>query len=100
MIGGERGLAHAGAAGQDDEVGVLQPAHHAVEVAQAGGEPGQLAVALIGVRRHVDRGGQRLGEALEAAVVAAGLGELVEIALGLLDLVLGPLIDRRRHRPR
>ena len=94
-VGGERRLAHAGAAGQDDEVGALQPAHHAVEVAQPGGEPGQLAVALIGMGRHLDGGGQRLGEALEAAVVAAGLRQFVEIALGLLDLVLGPRIDRR-----
>ena len=94
-VGGERGLAHAGAAGEDDEVGALQAAHHAVEVGEAGGEPGELAVALIGVRRHLDGGGQRLGEALEAAVVVAGLGELDRAALGLLDLVLRPLVDRR-----
>ena len=49
----------------------------------------------IGVRRHVDGGGQRLGEALEAAVVAAGLGQFVELALGLLDLVARREIDRR-----
>ena len=47
-VGGERGLAHAGAAGEDDQVGGLQAAHLAVEVVQAGGEAGQLAVALIG----------------------------------------------------
>ena len=86
-VGGERGLAHAGTAGEDDEVGGLQAAHHAVEVGEAGREAGQLAVALIGARRHVDGGGQRGREALEAAVVAAGLGELVEPPLGVLDLV-------------
>ena len=32
-VGGERGLAHAGAAGDDDQVGRLQAAHLAVEVA-------------------------------------------------------------------
>ena len=94
-VGGERGLAHAGAAGEDDQVGRLQAAHLAVEVVQAGGEAGELAVALVGVRRHVDRGGQRLREALEAAVVAAGLGQLVEPALGILDLVARREIDRR-----
>ena len=26
-VGGKRGLAHAGAAGEDDQVGALQPAH-------------------------------------------------------------------------
>ena len=93
-VGGERGLAHARAAGEDDEVGGLQPAHLAVEVVQAGGEARQLAVALIGARRHVDGGGERLREALEAAVVAAGLGELVEPPLGVLDL-----LARRRSRP-
>ena len=53
-VGGERGLAHAGTAGDDDQVRLLQPAHLAVEIVQAGGEAGQLAVALIGARRHVD----------------------------------------------
>ena len=94
-VGGERGLAHAGAAGDDDQVGRLQAAHLGVEVVQAGGEARQLAVALIGARRHVDRGGERLREALEAAAVAAGLGELVELALGVLDLLARREIDRR-----
>ena len=99
-VGGERRLAHAGAAGEDDQVGFLQPAHHAVEIAQPGGEPREVAVALIGVRRHLDRGGERLGEALEAAVIAAGFGEFIEAALGLFDLVLRASIDRRARRRR
>ena len=99
-VGGERGLAHAGAAGEDDQVGGLQAAHLGVEIVQAGGEAGQLAVALIGVRGHVDGGGERLREALEAAVVAAGLGELVEPALGVLDLLARREIDRRVDRRR
>ena len=44
---------------------------------------------------HVDRGGQRLGEALEAAVVAAGFGEFVKLALGVLDMALRRRLDRR-----
>ena len=99
-VGGERGLAHAGAAGEDDQVGRLQAAHHGGRGRQAGGEAGQLAVALVGVRGHVDGGGERLGEALEAAVVAAGLGELVEAALGVLDLLARREIDRRVDRRR
>ena len=67
---------------------------------QPGREAGQFAVALIGARRHVDGGGQRLRELLEAAVVAAGLGELVEPALGVLDLVARREIDRRVDRRR
>ena len=97
-VGGERGLAHAGAAGDDDQVGRLQAAHLGVEVFQAGGEAGQLAVALIGAGGHVDRGGERLGEALEARAEAAGLGDLVELALGVLDLLARREIDRRVER--
>ena len=41
---------------------------------EPGGQARQLAVALIGVCGHVDRGSERLCEALEAAVVAPGLG--------------------------
>ena len=70
-VGGERRLAHARAAGEDDEVGRLQAAHVAVEVAEAGRDAGQRPVALIGPGGHVDGDLQRVGEALEAAVVAA-----------------------------
>ena len=93
-VGGERRLSHAGPARDDDQVGRLQPAHHAIEVAHAGREAGQLAVALIGVGRHLDRGGEGLGEPLEAAVIAAGLGKLIEPALGVLDLRRRPELDR------
>ena len=54
-----------------------------------------MAVALIGGRRHVERGGDGRAERLEAAVVAAGLGDGVELALGLLDLLAWRGIDRR-----
>ena len=60
--------------------------------------PGQLAVALVGARGHVDRGGERLGEALEARAEAARLGDLVELALGVLDLLARREIDRRVER--
>ena len=35
-VGGERGLAHRRASGEDDQVGGLQAAHHVVEIDQAG----------------------------------------------------------------
>ena len=38
---------------------------------------------------------ERLREPLEAAVVAAGLGKLVELALGVLDMGLRRRVDRR-----
>ena len=49
----------------------------------------------IGVGRHIDGDRQRLRELLEAAVIAAGFGELVELALGVLDLRARGEIDRR-----
>ena len=52
-------------------------------------------VALVGAGGHVDGDLQRVGEALEAAVVAAGLGDLVEAPLRLLDLLARARIDRR-----
>src|SRR5262249_54028125 len=49
-VGGERGLAHAGAAGDDDQIGRLQAAHLAIEVLEAGCQPRELSLALIGAR--------------------------------------------------
>ena len=57
--------------------------------------PLRLPVALIGFGGHVDGDLQRVGKALEAAVVAPALGDLVEAALGLLDLLARARIDRR-----
>ena len=94
-VGGERGLAHAGTSGEHDQVGGLQAAHAAVEVAQAGGDARQMPVAHEGGIRHVDGGLDRIGEALEAAVVAAGLGKLEQPPLGVLDLVGRRHVDRR-----
>ena len=99
-VGGERGLAHAGTAGDDDQVGGLQAAHLGVEVAQARGDARQFAVALEGLGRHVDGNRQRLREALETAVIAAGFGKFVQPALGVLDLRArrqNPPARRRRH---
>ena len=97
-VGRKRGLAHAGTAGDDDQVGGLQAAHLDVEIAQAGGDARQFAVALKRLGRHVDRDGEGLRKSLEAAVVAAGLGEFVEPALGILDLRARRKIHRRVDR--
>ncbi len=80
------------------EIGRLQAAHLDVEIAQAGGDARQLAVALKGFGRHVDRDGEGLRKALEAAVVAAGFGQFVKPALGILDLRARRKIHRRVER--
>ena len=94
-VGGERRLAHGRAPGDDDEVGGLQAAHPLIEIGEAGSKTGQAAVAPVGVGGHVDGVGQRGGERLEARAVFAGLGKLVKLLLGLLDLGGGRRVDRR-----
>jgi len=54
-----------------------------------------MSVALIGAVGHVYGDRQRVGETLEAAVVASGLGDGVELALGFLDLLARRGVDRR-----
>ena len=92
-VGGERGLAHRGAAGEDQEIGGVQAAEALVEVDEAGGEAGEAAVALVGGVGHLDRVDDGAAEGLEAAVDLALLAELVERLLGLDDLVLGLAVD-------
>ena len=82
------------------KIGGLQAAHHAVEIVQAGGDAGQAPVTLLGVGRHVDGDGQRVGKALEPAFVAAGFRDRIELALGLLDLVARAARRPARHRRR
>ena len=61
---------------------------------QAGRNPGQAAVALVGVVGHLDGRRERGGERREALPVLAGLGEREEPRLRLLDLLLGREVDR------
>jgi len=72
-----------------------RPAHLGVEVAQAGGNAGELAVAWNALAAHVDGYRQRLGKALETAVVTAGLRQFVQPPLGILDLRPRREIHRR-----
>ena len=70
--------------------------------AEAGGHARQRAVALIGFAGHLDGFGERVVEGLEAAIVAALLGEVEERLFGFLDLLGRGHVDvgvigRRRH---
>ncbi len=94
-VGGERRLAHGRPAGQDDQIRRLQAAKLPVDVAQAGRDAGQVAVAHVGGVGHVDGRRHRVGEGLEAAIVAPGLGQLEEPPLGVLDLLGRRHVDRR-----
>ena len=94
-VGGQSRLAHAGTAREDDEVGRLEAAHVAVEIGKAGRDAAERPLALVGARGHVDSDLQRVGKALEAAVVTPGLGDLIEAPFGLLDLIARARIDGR-----
>ena len=88
-------FSHAGTACKDDQVGLLQTAHHAVEIVKASGDAGQLSIALEGVRGHVDGRSQCLCETLEAPVISTRLGQLVEPSFGIFDLIARGEVDRR-----
>ena len=94
-VGGERRFPHAGAAGEDDEVGRLQPAHIAVEIREPRGDAAQRTVALISAGGHVDGGFERIGKSLEAAVISTSLGDLIEAPFRLLDLLARARVDWR-----
>src|SRR5262249_11522018 len=53
----------------------------------------QLSVALVGMGRHLDSGCKCLSKALESAVVASCLGELIETAFRLLNLIPRSFVD-------
>jgi hypothetical protein len=93
-VGRQRRLAHRRSSGQDDQVGGLQPAQAAVDVAKPGRYARKIAVAHIGGVGHVNRGLDRVGEGLETAIVAPGFGKLEQAAFGVLDLVGGRHVDR------
>ncbi len=67
----------------------MQAAQLAVQVDQAGGQTGQLALALIGLARHFDGAGQGGGEVDEAGRGLARLGQRIEGLFGLFDLLVG-----------
>jgi hypothetical protein len=91
-VGGERGLAHAGTAREHDQVRGCRPPMSGRGRAGRWRCPRGARRAWIGGVGHVDGGLHRIGEAFEAAVVAAGFGQLEQTPLGVLDLRL-----RRRH---
>jgi hypothetical protein len=88
-VGGERGLAHARAAGEDDEIAVVEAAGLGVDQLEAGGDAGEAAAGVERLFGHLHGQAGGLGESLDVALAAAFLGDPVERRLGRLDLALG-----------
>ena len=86
-LGRQRRLAHAGPPSDDHEVGRMQPAGLLVEVAQACGQPGNMAGAVERPLGAVDRLLQRLLERQHRPVAAAAHREVEQRLLGRLHLL-------------
>ena len=100
-VDGPGRLSHRGARGDDDELGVLQSAGHAVEFVEVGCQPGDLAAFLIKVVDGAERIPDNLRDPGEAARNAffrdlqqIGLGSVQDVER-IFALVGGP---RDRHR--
>ena len=88
MLVAERGLAHAGTAGKDHQVGIMQPADLGVEPVEAGGDAREMPARFERPLGHLHRQRRGLGEALHPARHIALLGDLVQRDLGRLDAIL------------
>ena len=73
----------------------MQPTHFAVEILETGREPGELAFTLVGTRGHVDGRCQCGLELLKSSAIAPGFCQIVQAALGVLNLIARREIDRR-----
>ena len=107
-VEGEGGLAHAGAAGDDDQVTRLQPGGAVVEVVEAGGHAGDVgSVALVvEVVDLLEHARQHRLDVLQAVLAPrARLGDLEDARLGLVEelrdllalRVVGAVGDLARH---
>ena len=87
-VHGQRGFAHRGARGDDDQIAGLEAAGHLVELGVVGGESGDLLAAGVEFVERAegvldDR--RNVGEALAETV----LGELEDALLGAVDDLFG-----------
>ncbi len=97
-VGGERRLAHAGAAGEDHQIAVVHAADLGVDRVEAGGDARQIAARVERSLRHLDRHGGGLGEGLDRALGAAVGRDLEQLFLGGLDLRARIDLFRGVHR--
>ena len=94
-VGRKRRLTHGWPAGEHDQVGTLQAAHHAIEINEPGGEAGQSAIAFVGARRHLDGVGCRVAERHEARAIFALVSKVVKARFRRFNLRFRRRIDGR-----
>ena len=86
-IGDKRGLAHAGAPGEDDEVAVVEAADLLVDRGQASGLARDMAARKQRLLDHLERNARRRAEALRLVAGLCAFGHGIERGFGLLDLL-------------
>ena len=86
-LDGERGFAHAGAPGEDEEIGGMHAAELGIDIAQPGRQAGDVAGAAEGALGALDRIGERALEGDEPALRPAARRELEQRLLRGLDLL-------------
>ena len=94
-VGGERCFSHARAAGNDDEIGRLQPAQKRIQIGKARRHAGNLAAARLRFLGAFHGAAQAFGKFDRPFAVARGFGDAIERLLGFLDLRLWRIFDRR-----
>ena len=97
-VGHQRGFAHAGASGQDDKVGIVQPADLLVDRGEAGGLARDVTARIERLFDIEDRRARGGGECLGLVGGGCAFGNLVQRGFGVFDLLLR--VDRFRgvHR--
>ena len=79
-VQGEGGLAHAGAGGQEDQIGLVQPRDGHIHVGQAGGQAGYRRVAggqLVEPLVHIEDDAGDVGQTLGGPALADGVDALL-----------------------
>ena len=98
-VGAQRGLAHAGPPGQDQQVRRLQAAQQIVDIGEAGGDAGNAPAARLRRFGRFHRAAQRLMEIQRRLRhICVAFADGIERLFRFLDLVLGGLFRWAPHR--
>ena len=88
QVHGKTGLAHGGPPRHDDQVGGLQAGGHAVQVLEAGAQPGDISPGVEQLLDAADGGLQQRVDPLGTTGLGALLGYLHDAPLGFIDQLI------------